>query len=158
MPGARLGQPQPEAAVAPDPHQLGSPPRPAAEIGDAHDLELEPLGAMDRHQPHRVERLALDRRLALARLAGPGAGAEAAAGAPGDEVEESAQVGPVRRLVLAREAHQLAHVGQPPLPARHREHGQVVARPLERAVDQPLGAGAGGHLALDGEPVGEPTE
>ena len=39
----------------------------AAEVGDAHDLELEPLGAVDRHQPHRVERLALDRRLALAR-------------------------------------------------------------------------------------------
>ena len=42
-------------------------PRPAAEVGDADDLELEPLGAVDRHQPHRVERLALDRRLALAR-------------------------------------------------------------------------------------------
>ena len=77
---AGLGQPQPEPAVAADPHQLGAPARPAAEVGDAHHVELEPLGAVDRHQPHRVERLALDRRLRLARLAAAGATPGGAAG------------------------------------------------------------------------------
>ena len=40
----------------------------AAEVGHAHHRELEPLGAVDRHQPDGVERLGLQRRLALARL------------------------------------------------------------------------------------------
>ena len=84
--------------------------------------------------------------------------AESAAGAAGHELEEPPQVGPVRRLVLAREPHQLAHVREPALTAGHRQHGQVVAGPRHRAVDQPLDAGAGGHLPLDGEPVGEPEQ
>ena len=111
------GQAQPEAPVAPDPHQLGAPDRgAAAEVGHADDRELEPLGAVDRHQPHRVERLALDRRLALPR-------ADAARRTARLRRARGSRAGRGRRgLVLARQPHQLAHVGQPPLAAGHREH------------------------------------
>ena len=61
-------------------------------------------------------------------------------------------------LMLAGEAHELPDVGEPPLPAGHPQDHQVVAGPLEHAVDQLLDARAGGHLPLDGEPVGEPAQ
>jgi len=46
----------------------GASRRLAAEIRHAHDRELETLGAVDRHQPHGVQALGLERGLALARL------------------------------------------------------------------------------------------
>ena len=158
--GAGLGQSQPESPVAADPHQLGAPARTAPQVGDTHHVELEPLGSVDRHQPHRIECLPLDRRLGLARLATAGGAAGGAAGPcpPRDQVEEPPQVSSVGGLVLAGQAHQLADVREPALPARHGQHGQVVPGLVDRALDQRLGAGAGGHLPLDGEPVGEPTE
>ena len=116
-------QAQPDLAVGADQQAVALARALAAEVGDADDRELEPLGAVDRHQPHRVEPLGLERRLALARrgeVARRGVG------------EEAVQVAPLRALVLARQAHQLAQVREPPLPARPREHREVVARPLER--------------------------
>ena len=73
---------------------------------------------MDGHQPHRVERLGLQRRLALARLDGV---------ALGERVDEAAQVAALLGLVLARHPHQLAHVGHPPVAGGQREHVPVVA-------------------------------
>ena len=83
-----------------------------AEVGHAHDRELEALRAVDGHQPHRVERLGLERRLALARLDHV---------ALGHGVDEAAQVAALVGLELARHPHQLAHVRHPARAAGQRE-------------------------------------
>ena len=68
--------------------------------------------------PHRVERLGLERRLALARLERV---------ALGDGVDEAAQVAALVGLVLARHPHQLAHVRHAPVPPWQRQQVAVVA-------------------------------
>ncbi len=108
---------------------------------------------MDRHQPHRLERLALDRSLALSRRAGA-----PLAGAPAHEPQEPAQVGPRHRLVLTRQAHQLAYVGEPPAPAGQGQHGEVVPGGGKRAVEQLLDRGARRDPPLPGKPAGKPRE
>ena len=87
----------------------------AAEVGDADDRELEALGAVDRHQPHGVQALGLERGLALARLG------EVARGGVG---EEAAQVAALGALVLAGQPHQLAQVREPAVAAGPREHAR----------------------------------
>ena len=107
---------------------------------------------MDRHQPHRVERLALDRRLRLARLA------RARPRAPGDQLQERVQVRAVGALVLAGQAHQLAHVRQPALTPGHRQDGQVVAGQLDDPVDQRLDRCPPRRPPLHREPLGKPSQ
>ena len=103
--------------------------RDPAEVGHAHHWELEPLGRVDRHEPHRVDALRLEWRLALTR---------AQHVLLGDEVDEAAQVAPLVRLVLAREAHELAHVRHPALAVWHAEDHAVVLRARDRPIDQGL--------------------
>ena len=52
--------------------------------------------------------------------------------------EEAAQVAALGALVLARQPHQLAQVREPPLAAGAGEHGEVVARGGDRALEQHL--------------------
>ena len=101
---AEPGEAQAHAAVLRDPQRAVVVAAVLAEIGQAHDRELEALRAMHGHHPHRVERLGLERRLALAGLDR----------VPFREgVDEAAQVAALVRLVLARHPHQLADVGHP---------------------------------------------
>ena len=89
-----------------------------AAVGHHHDGELEPLGPVDGHQPDRVAALLLDGRgfgLAGARR-GLGVG----------EGQEARQVWPAQGLVLARQAHELAHVGVAAAPVALGQAGQVV--------------------------------
>jgi len=51
------------------------------------------------------------------------------------ELEEAVQVTAVSGFEVAAQTHQLAHVGQPPRSAGHREHRQVVAAALQRTID-----------------------
>jgi hypothetical protein len=146
---------QPDAAVVPHPHGLApGGGRLAPEVRDAHDRELQALRPVDRHHAHRVERLALDRRFALALVAG-GVGA---ADERADEVGEAAQVAPVLRLVLACEPHQLANVGHPPRAALHPQQRLVVAGARKRAVDQVLEAATGRVAALLRQPPAQPLD
>src|SRR5262249_13881251 len=71
-PGARLGEPQTDPAIAPETQEIAAPARHPSEIRDAHDRELQTLGSVDRHQPDGVQSLALDRRLTLANVTGAG--------------------------------------------------------------------------------------
>jgi hypothetical protein len=143
---AQRRQPQPDHAVVGDAQRPVVVAAVLAEVGHAHDRELQPLGAVDRHQPDRVERLGLERGLALARQRGV---------ALGDRVDETAQVAPLLGLVLARHAHQLAHVGHPPGAGGQGEHVAVVAGARDGAVDQRLERYLGGGAALGGEQLGE---
>ena len=100
-----------------------------AQVGHAHQRELQALGPVHGHQPHGVQVLGLQRRLALA--------------APhqvalGHEVDEAAQVAALVGLELARHPHELAHVGHPPVARGQRQQVAVVARARDRAVDQRL--------------------
>ena len=112
---------------------------------------------MHRHQPHRRELLpggravvlAVQRRLPLA------IAVESLVGKLRHEVQEPAEITTLAVLVLAREAHELAHVGQPSLAAGHREHAQVVAAALERALDQAVERAARCPRALGGEQIDE---
>ena len=126
-------EPQAGAAVAAEQQPVARAAGRAAEVGHADDRELEPLGAVDRHQPHGVEPLGLERRLALARLD------QVLRGGEGDE---AAQVRALGVLVLAREPHQLAQVRQPPLAAGAGQHREVVAGGHDRALEQLLGGRA----------------
>ncbi len=106
------------------------------EVGDADDRELEALGGVDRHEPHRLLAAELDRRLRLARV-----GLELGQ----RPVDEAADVAPVLRLVGGGEPDHLRHVGQAPHPAGEAQHVLVVAAggdaPLEQRVEaQPRGA------------------
>ena len=139
---AERGEPQPGGAVVADEQRRARPARLAAEVGDADDRELEALGAVDRHQPHGVQALGLERRLALARLgevAGLGVG------------EEAAQVAALGAFVLARQAHQLAQVREAAVAAGARERGEVVAGGDDRALEQHLQRRSLGVLALGGQ-------
>ena len=91
---------------------------------------------MDRHQPHRVERLALDRRLALARVA------EAAPPPPraaADELEETAQIG-ARAPPRARARGASACARWPAAAGRPASPSIARSYPVRSsiAVDQPL--------------------
>ncbi len=110
-----------------------------AEVGHADHRELESLGSVDGHDPDGVELLRLERRLPLALLDQV---------ALGDEVDEPAQVTPLVGLILARHAHQLAHVGHATVPRGQREDAPVVARARDRAVDQRLQRDPRRQLAL----------
>ena len=142
-------EPQAGAAVAAEQQPVARAAGRAAEVGHADDGELEPLGAMDRHQPHGVEPLGLERRLSLARL-------DQVLG--GGEGDEAAQVRALRVLVLAREPHQLAQVRQPPLAAGAGQHREVVAGGHDRALEQLLGGRALGARPLGGEEAREGGE
>ncbi len=84
---------------------------------------------MDGHQAHRVEPVGLERGLALAGLGE----------VLGDRVgEEAAQVGALGALVVARQAHQLAQVGQPPVAAAAGQDREVIAGRHDGALDQRL--------------------
>ena len=144
-------QPQARARPGADQQPLARDHAGPAEIGHADDGELQPLGAVDRHQPHGVEPLRLQRGLALARL-----GEVLTRGVR----QEAAQVTAFGALVLAGEAHQLAQVGQPALAAGTAEDLEVVARRGDRALEQhldrqPLGAEPlrGGEAGEGDEPV-----
>ena len=134
LPAGEREQPQPGVAVLADQQPVAAQRAGAPEVGDADDRELEPLGAVDRHQPHGVEALGLERRLALARL-----GEVLADGV----AQEAAQVAALRALVLAREPHQLAQVREPAVAAGAGEDREVVAGVGDRALEQ--------HL--DGQPL-----
>ena len=98
----RHAQPRPPV---PEHHDLAADGRlAAAAVGDHDDGELEALGGVDRHQPDGVARPLLGQRgLGLARQR------RRLRGRVG---EEARQVGPAQRLVVARQADQLAHVGE----------------------------------------------
>src|SRR5438552_1230402 len=85
-------------AIGHDAQDVRPPAWPTSEVGDADDFELEPLGAVDRHQPHGVQRLALHGGFAFARLDRTSAR---------DEIHERSEVSALRRLALAGESHQL---------------------------------------------------
>ena len=128
----RVGDAEPEAAVR-ETEDLVGRRRVAVTpgVGDDDDLELEPLGGVDRQQPHRVGSLLLRDRVALG-------------GADGlllpDEADEALDIRAAQLLVGAGEARELAEVrvAAPAVPLR--EDGQVVvvvgddplAEPLER--------------------------
>ena len=105
----------------------------AAGIGERDDVELEPLRGVHREDPHGVDLLLGERRLRLLR----GELRERA-----DEREEACEIGPAQRLVVAREADQLAHVGVAPAPVGLRQAGKVVVvlghDPLEQVGDAEL--------------------
>ena len=84
---------------------------------------------MDRHQPHGVQVLGLERRLSLAR------GQHVLLR---EVVDERAQVAALLGLERARQAHQLAHVRHPPAAVGQREQRAVVARVGDDAVEQAL--------------------
>ncbi len=153
-PRAGLAETEPEAAVAPDPHQLAAPPGTAPQVRDADDLELQPLGPVDGHQAHGVEGLAFHRGLPLARVAKSG---PASFPAP-NEIQESPEIRARGGLELAPQPHQLTDVGQAPAPSRHGQHRQVVAGPLEHPLDQLLDPDPGRGPPLAGEPVREPRQ
>ena len=104
-----------------------------------HDhRELEALGAVDRHEPHGVQALGLERGLALARLGQV---------LPDRVDEEAAQVAALRALVLARQPHQLAQVRQPAVAAGAGEDREVVAGRGDRALQQHLDRAAARRAA-----------
>ena len=146
---AEPGEPQADAAVLRDPQGALVVAALLAEVADADDRELEPLGAMDGHHAHRVERLGLERRLALAGLERVELG---------ERVDEAAQVAALVGLELARHPHQLAHVGHAPDAARQREQVAVVAGARHGAVDQRLERHLAGHAALGLEAMDEGRE
>ncbi len=113
-----------------------------AEVDDRDDRELEALRAVDRHQADGVQAFGFERGLALARR-GEVAGLRVG--------EEPAEVTALGAFVLAREAHELAQVREPAVPAGASERGQVVARGDDRALQQHLERRALGVLALGGE-------
>ena len=151
---AQRGKSQADLPVVGDAQRAGLLAPVLAEVGDADDRELEALGAVHGHQPHGVELLGLERRLALA------LGDQVALG---DRVDEAAQVAALLGLVVARHPHQLAHVGHAPVAGGQRQHVLVVAGLADSAVDQRLErhrrrAAAlrleDAHEALDAAPVG----
>ena len=101
-----------------------------AEVGDAHHRELEPLCAVDRHQPHGVERLGLERRLALALLEQVAA-RRSKSMKPRRSRPSSASYSRAMRISLRTFAMRRSPAGQ-------RQHGAVVARLRDRPVDQRL--------------------
>ncbi len=84
----------------------------APEVGEHDDRELQALGPVDRHDPHRLVLAEIDRRVGRRRL-----GLELGRGV----VDERAQVAPAACLEGVRQAHELAHVRQPPAPAGARD-------------------------------------
>ena len=135
-----MGDLEPEAPVGEAEDLVGARAL-AAGIGDDDDLELEPLGGMDREQPHRVGTLLLRDRVALGRADGV---------LLGDEPDEALDVGAAELLVRPRQARELAQVRVAALPVAARQHGQVVVvldedalaeqlqREPGRALDEPL--------------------
>ena len=118
---------------------LGSRPG----IGERDDVELEPLRGVHRQDPDGVDLLLGECRLRLLRCE---------IGERADEREEAGEVGTAQRLVVAREADQLAHVRVAAASVRLRQAGEVVVvlrdDPLEqigdaellRRVDEPVEA------------------
>ena len=143
---AEPGQAQAHAAVLRDPQRAVVVTAVLAEIGQADHGELEALGAVHGHHPHGVERLRLERRLALARLDR----------VPFREgVDEAAQVAPLVRLVLARHPHELADVGHAARAAGEGQQVAVVARERDGAVDQRLQRDLAGDPPLRLEAIGK---
>ena len=128
---------EPEAAVGEgeDLVRRRRPAEVAARIGDDDHLELEPLGGVDREQPHGVGSLLLGDGLELS-------GAEVLLIA--EEADEAFEVAPAHLLVAAGEPHQLAQVrvASPPVPAR--EHRQVVVVLRDDELAEALERDAGG--------------
>jgi hypothetical protein len=102
-----------------------------------------------RHHAHRVERLGLERRLALAGLDRV---------AFRERVDEAAQVAPLVRLVLARHPHELANVGHAARAAGQGEQVAVVPGERDGSVDQRLKRHLSGDPALRLEAVRERGE
>ena len=90
-------------------------------VRDDHDLELEPLRRVDREQPNRASALLLGDGLELLR-------AERILLA--DEADEAGDVGAADRLVVAREAPELAEVREPAAsrPSARERRGRSRAR------------------------------
>ena len=86
-------------------------------VRDDHDLELEPLGRVDRQQPNRASALLLGNGLELLR-------AERILLA--HETDEAGDVCTANRLVVPREAPELAQVGEAPAAVPTGQNGQVV--------------------------------
>ena len=138
-------------------------PRVAARVSDDHDLELEPLGGMDRQQPHRTRSLLLRDRLELLR---------ADRLLLSDEAREAGDVCAADGLVLACEPGELAEIGEAARAVPASEHGEVVvvlrehllAERLEaaprRRANEPLVAleeRAQQPLVSFGEPLRQPS-
>ena len=123
-----MGDLEPEAPVGEAEDLVGARAL-AARIGHDHDLELEPLGGMDREQPHRVGALLLRDRVALGRADGV---------LLGDEPDEALDVGAAELLVRPRQARELAEVRVAALPVAARQHGQVVVVLDEDALAEQL--------------------
>ena len=118
----------------------------AAEVGDDDRRELEALGGMDRHEPHRLDVAELDGRVGLARL-----GFELGR----REVREAAHVAAVVALESGGEAQELVDVREPPRAAGEREHVQVVAGRVHDPTQQLVEAQPRRERALRGEALGE---
>ncbi len=101
----------------------------ATRVGDHDDLELEALGRVDRHQPHRVGAFFLGHRIRLLgtdRLL------------TGDEPHEALEVGSAQLLVRPCQPPELAEVRVPPLAVWPSEHREVVVVLAEDALAELL--------------------
>ena len=101
----------------------------ATEIRDGDDVELETLGRVDGHHPDPVVSLGLHRGHALALVA---------AGRLRGERQEAGEVAALVCLVVAGEAHQLAHVRHAPGATLAGDQAEVVAERGHRSLDQLL--------------------
>ena len=138
LPGRRVGDPEPEAAVgkAQDLVAAGRAPV-AAGIRDDDDLELEPLRGMDRQQADRVGPLLLGHSVALRR---------ANRLLLGDEPDETLDVGAAQLLVRACKPRELPQVRVAATPVPQRQHREVVVVLGDDLLAKPLEREPGGHL------------
>ena len=106
----------------------------APRVRDDHDLELEPLGRVDRQQPNRASALLLGNGLELLR-------AERILLA--HETDEAGDVCTANRLVVPREAPELAQVGEAPAAVPTGQDGQVVVVLADDPLTESLESHAG---------------
>ena len=102
----------------------------APEVRHRHERELEALRRVDRHQPHGVEPLSLERRLGL-RARAPVSCSSTKSMKPRRSRPSSRSYSRARRISLRTFAIRRAAL-------RHREDAAVVARARDGAVDQRL--------------------
>ena len=127
---------EPETAVG-ERDDLVRPARPAdvaPRVGDDHDLELEPLRRVDRQQPNGASALLLGDGLELLR-------AERVLLA--NEADEARDICAANRLVVAREAAELAQVREPAAAVPTGENGEVVVVLAEDPLAERLEPDAG---------------
>jgi hypothetical protein len=118
LPGERVNDLEPEAAVGQADDLFAARRRPlATRVGDHDDLELEPLGRMDGQEANGPGALLLGDGLELLDSCGV---------LLQDEADESLDVGAPQLLVRAREPGELAQVRVAPAPVPLREDGEVV--------------------------------